>query len=247
MNKSKFTKQQLVDALKKSGQDFEFDRSQARTELLLSIDRRHLSSLEKDRLTIKYNRAALNFKMAFAMASLILFVGLGATFAIADTALPGDKLFALDQLQEKAVLKLPLPQQTRANIRANILAERVSELNKIQDLPDKEELKVKAVGATEQSLSKTIEDITENREKLRTSGKIKQAQKLNNVLDRLEKLAGEQEIQTDRIIKNISDQKLREEADGKLERIKQLKLKVRLDLMEAADDQDLEKNIRERD
>lgn len=203
--------------LKASKQSFRFDQNQIRFNLLKNIDKP--AQFE--------SKPFFSYKLATVFAALILFIGLGTTFAFANAAKPGDKLFAIDTLQEKMLLKLPWPEETKASIRTRIVHERIAELNEITKKERRDEIKLKAIDASGQSLNKAIESTVMHRDKLKKRGKTERAAKLNETLNKLEELASKQEMETDRIKQNVTDPEVRNKIDERIEEIQNLRNRVR--------------------
>lgn len=228
----------LIDLLKRSQQDFGFDQNKIKFSLINQINSSHLNIKQKKRFTeIVQARNIFAHRLTYVFASLILFVALGSTFAFADGAVPGDKLFVIDQLQEKVMLNLPLPQETKAQIRTNIVAERAKELNKISNTADQDEVKVEAIETSEKSLTTAIEQISQNREQFKQRGNAKAVKNMDNILDRLEQLAEEQENKAGRIHENLKDKKLRDKVELKLHDIRKARLKAHRETNNDAQDQ----------
>ncbi|MBI4049641.1 MAG: hypothetical protein HY395_02380 [Candidatus Doudnabacteria bacterium] len=208
----------LINLLRQSKQSFRFDQNQIRFNLLNS-----LASTPKTEV-----RHPLNYQLAVALASVILFATLGTTFVFADAAKPGDKLYRLDQLEEQLLLKIPFNAETKAKIRAKIVAERAVELSEIKKLPDRDQIKAEAVLRSKQSLDQAIEHINYNHDRLKSQGKTEAADRLEKVLTELEQLAEEQEHRANELKAGMTNLELRKSVEENVEAIKKAKTEVRL-------------------
>ncbi|OGE80770.1 MAG: hypothetical protein A3H72_02345 [Candidatus Doudnabacteria bacterium RIFCSPLOWO2_02_FULL_48_8] len=212
----------LKEMLKQSQRDFSFDQKAVKQTVLA-----HAGTHQPVLLAKSYRLA-----WAYTFAALMLFIGLGTTLTYANTAKPGDRLYAMDTLHEQAILKLPLPAQTKAKIQANIAAERTAELNQIKITGNKVELKLKAVETSQQSLTQAVDKITENRAKFKLRGKEKSVHQMDAVLLKLEQLASEQEQKGIEIKQELSDPLDRLEIENRLEEIKKARTKAHRHLLD---------------
>ena len=101
----------IVKMIRKSGtQNFKFEKEKTKLHLMQSII--HTPMKEKKQEESRPWFVLPKLKLGIALASVLIL--LTGTFAYADSAKPGDKLFGLDKLQERMVLKLPLPAEKKA-------------------------------------------------------------------------------------------------------------------------------------
>ncbi|HEV8601414.1 MAG TPA: DUF5667 domain-containing protein [Patescibacteria group bacterium] len=215
----------LIKLLKQSEQDFKFDQKSIKLNLLTSINSHHLPEKEKIKLReISIHRFSVyQYSAVFAV---ILFATGGATFALANTAKPGDFLFPLDLLQEKMVLSLPLSEQKKAKLESNFVSERIVELKQLRQARGSDTVKAAAVKESQKTLTSAVEAVTRSKDLLQARGRNQQAQELDNVLDELETLAGEHEKNAGEIKDEVEEPGLKIEIENNLTDIKKARLKA---------------------
>ena len=217
--------EKLKQQLRKSQTDFKLDQTGIKNHLMQSVE----AYKQKPAITLPV-RSRFPF-WAHSLAIVVLFIS-SATLVFADSSKPGDSLFFLDKLQEKAVLTLPLPSEQKANIQANIVNERVHELQKLKTTPNKNEVKARAIEESELSVTKALESITEVKTKLEDRGKTKQAERINKVLIKLDGLAEKNEEEIEDIRNNWKEAKQQEKnierADRSLKEIQRARLKLNI-------------------
>ncbi|HYE22561.1 MAG TPA: hypothetical protein VD998_03160 [Verrucomicrobiae bacterium] len=213
------TKQDLIEKLQKSRMSFGFNKSGVRNRLMMSIDQHQTVVSE-----IKHNHG-FRFVLGSALAVVLMTIG---TFAYADSTMPGDKLYFLDQFQEKLALKFPRSAESKVQLQAEILDERVKELGeipKVEDLTD--ELRLKAVEESKKSLIDAIDRTSELKQNVNLKNRSKSD--LNKLLIDLEKIAEKQESEVNHIRERSLDQETKLELEKNLEDIKKARMRARLE------------------
>jgi hypothetical protein len=189
--KSKKDKE-LIKLLKHSGSDFDFDPDKVKYRLLASIKSADQKAFRHFRIT-----HALQYSAAFAC----LVIMISTTFAFASNAKPGDKLFALNKFGEQVILNLPLGVEQKAKVREYIVTSRLEALDEVQEAK-----KLETVKESDESLSTAVEIIAANMKRLEDSGKPEQAEKLEQVLDKLQSKALEKEAKLQELEDKTEDE-----------------------------------------
>ncbi|MBX4191209.1 MAG: hypothetical protein KW804_00175 [Candidatus Doudnabacteria bacterium] len=186
----------LIALLKNSGSDFDFDPNKVKYRLLNSI-----RSTDQKAVHFRFSHA-LQYSIAFAC----LVVMISTTFAFASSAKPGDKLFALNKFGEQIVLKLPLSIEQKAKVQEYIVTNRLDAMDVVEEAQ-----KLQTVKESDESLSTAVNAITENKKKLENSGKKEQAERLEQVLDKLQSKAVQQEAKLQELEDRTEDENTRTE------------------------------------
>ncbi|MBX4186967.1 MAG: hypothetical protein KW802_01755 [Candidatus Doudnabacteria bacterium] len=203
----------LANLLKRSAGDFNFDETSAKFRLLASINRLDQKPAPSFHIT-----RVMWYSTAFAA----LVITASTTFAFASNALPGDKLFALNKFGEKVILTLPLPVEQKAKVQEYIVTNRLEALDKV----DTEDLET--VKESDESLMTAVDAITQNKTRLESMGKTKQAETLEKVLDQLQTKVENKENTIKEIEKRAKDEPTREKIREHLKKIEDSKQKARL-------------------
>ncbi|MBI4363671.1 MAG: hypothetical protein HY545_02370 [Candidatus Doudnabacteria bacterium] len=211
-----------IKKLIKNQADFVFAKNEVKLKLLAS-----LPIHERPQEQVKWLGLP---RYAFAAVCVILAIGLTSTMAYADTAKPGDRLFALDLLQEAAILKLTPSSHAKARLQAKFVAERARELQQLTQIANHQEQKIKAVDQSVKNLNQAIESVSKARNRMKTEGNDQTAARLDIVLTNLQDLAETHEQKTNEIRMRIDDEQLKNRLDEDLDEIKKAKLRVRLEL-----------------
>jgi hypothetical protein len=243
MDMKLFSSQQNTDRLmrlfKQSRVGFNFDKTGVKNRLLSSIEEHQLSLAT--RRVKEFNRRPFlsRHRLATALGTAILVAaGSGAALSRADISTPGDKLHSFDQFQEELLLKLPLSRAQKASIHAGMVEERNRELNQILGVEDQNNVKAQAVQESQILLNRAVDETRTAKEDSVRRGKKNDEQKFDDVLNRLESLAAEQEQRvTD--LRNIEKNELvQKELDNQLDSIKKARARAKL---EPASDTDKQK------
>jgi hypothetical protein len=222
--------EKTIELLKKSQQDFRFDQDQVRARLMIQINSSPQSLTEPE------SKPRLTWSYASAFAIVIVFVLSSGTLAYANNSNPGDKLFFLDKLTERAVLALPMPAANKARIQTNIVAERLEEINKIEPEDDNSQKSLRAVSESETDISEAVANITATKEKLLNKGNRKAADKLDEVLNKLEGLAEKHESKAERAKLKSKDDSTKKELELKIIEIKKAREKAKLEILKGESD-----------
>lgn len=226
---SKQNNDPLTKLFKQSRVGFGFNKDGVKNRLLASIEEQQLS-LATERVK-GYNRKSFlsRHRLATALGTAILVAaGSGAALSRADISTPGDKLHGFDQFQEQLLLKLPLPKAQKSSIHANMVEERNRELNQILEVEDQNNVKAQAVQESQAILNRAVEEARSAREDSVRRGKKNQEQKFDDVLNRLESLAAEQEKRVTELRNIEKNELVQQELDSQLDAIKKARERASL-------------------
>lgn len=222
-------KDNLLKHLKNSRVDFAFDEKGVKTRLLNTIQDQQIEKAHERIQVLTRKSFFIRHKWSMSLAALLLLLaGTGSGIATADLSQPGDKLHSIDQWQEELMLKLPLTETQKANFRANIVDERNRELEYLLQVPNNhKQVKTQAVMDSSKSLDTAIEQVRTRIIELEGKGKEAQAEKLKEVLNRLDTLADEQEHKVENLRKQSEDEETKKTLEEQLEFIKQTRSKAK--------------------
>lgn len=202
-----------MNYLKRSRLDFKFGREDIKASLMAQIS--------QEKQTPAFSWKTLSLPYGAAMTIAVIFIVSSTAITYADGAKPGDKLFELDQMTEKAVLAIPMPSSSRAKFRANIVEERLAEMDVLQKEDNSTENEAAAVEQSQENLTQAVEKITQARKKMDQRGNQKAVEKLDLVLTKLEKLADEHEVRANRTLKKLkNDEERKFKVDEQINEIK---------------------------
>lgn len=220
----------VIRLLQASRGGFRFDRQGIKAKLLSNIEESQLSLAERRVRELAHKSFFRRRRLAtFLPVALLVVAVSGAALAQADLAKPGSKLHALDQMQEQFWLKLPLPESQKAQMQANIAGERNRDLDYLLENEENLELKMEAVRESQESLNNAVEQVLTVQEHMVDEGKDKQAEKLGQVLQRLELLAEQQEEKVELMKERHDDVNTKERLNEHLEAIKKARLRAHLE------------------
>jgi hypothetical protein len=220
----------VIELLQRMKVDFKFDQKGIKTRLLSNIEEQLMSSTA-DKIKNYNNKpfyARHKWAVGFSTIILLVIFGSGVTLAQADVAKPGDKLYGLDQWHEKMLLKIPLPASQKAKMYANIIDERNQELDYLLKVKNHNRVKAEAVKTSQQSLNQAIEQVRSAGERLDERGKSRQADRVQEVLIRLEGLAAEQEQRVESLKEIEDNQEIKSLLDEDLIEIKRARLRANI-------------------
>jgi hypothetical protein len=214
-------KDALERLLKASRTDFAFEKRGIKARLMTDIEEKRL----RDKVRGPFLR---RHKWLVMTACLVLVAtGSGVTLAKTNISKPGDALHAADQLHEKLILKLPMSENQKAKIRANIVDERNKELEYFLQAENHRNVRAEAVKESLQSLDQAVEQVRISQANLYSKGKTEQAEKMGQVLIRLETLAGEQEQKVESLKDQEQDEAVKKELEIQIEGIKKARERAR--------------------
>jgi len=224
--------EELIKELGKSHVDFEFDQVSAKKSLLSTIE--NILPETESKLS---KRKPFILQFGLTLAAVVLMVS--GTFAAASKSLPGDKLFSVTKLKEKMLLILPFSPQSRAEIQASIVEDRLKALDQFPLVEDTgaikpntvqlEARKLETLKEASESLHQAVDNIQKKRNEFEENGQIKQAEKLDDVLLNI----SEQSEKREKVIKEIEEklekenERLKEKAQERLEDLKKARNKAR--------------------
>jgi hypothetical protein len=214
----------LIKLLKQSKQNFQFDQGQVKNRLLYTLGDAPIKTTK-----LRF----FSFRLVkYSVSLAVLLVFLSATFAFASNAKPGEKLFALNKFGEKVMLSLPLSVQQKAQLQARIVTKRLEALTALKNKPDPnlETQKLETVKESDESIQQAIDTISTNKEKFEGMGQTQTAEKLNQVLNQLEKLSKRHEEQIRALEAGIPNSDIRHAMHQHLLEIKTARHKARLEL-----------------
>jgi hypothetical protein len=219
-------KKRIQTLMQDSQSDFVFDKSGVKNRILSTIENAHLNP--KTFKTAKnVNVWRWNTALASCLGMIVIF---SATIVYADSSNPGDKLYFLDQLQERVVLKMPRSDQAKARLQERLVNERVNELNKIPTINHLDQtVRLKAIEESQQNLFNAVEETTRIRESLKLKGRDKAVENIDEVLLKLGQLAEKQEARVEEFKKHTENEEDVLKLEENLEAIKKAGLKARLE------------------
>jgi hypothetical protein len=222
--------EKLIETLKQARVDFQYDHKGVKNRLLSNIEEQQMSLATQRIRDLTHKSFLRQHRFTTALtAILLLVVGTGATLAEADVSKPGDKLHGMDQMQERLLLKLPIPQSQKAKIQTRIVNERNKELDYLIKVGNHKNVKTEAVRDSQQALNQAIEQVRTVQENLTQQGKTKQAEKMGQVLDTLEKLAQEQEQKVESLKELEQDTQIKQELNLQLDAIKKARSRTTIE------------------
>lgn len=221
-------KEKLIKLIQDGSASFSFDKKSGKNRLLSEIQDMQITLAEQRIKELARTPFVIRHRWAVSMAVLVFtLIASGATASWANISLPGDRLHALDQFQEKIMLAIPLPDTQKANIQASIVAERNAELEKlIVKNQNGIEIKTEAVIESQKSLNMAIDQVLKSQERSASKGNTQRSEKLQQVLERLEALAAEQEKQVESIRENARDEEAKNMLQLHLEEIKKARVRT---------------------
>jgi hypothetical protein len=220
----------LTKQLSQSAQNFSFDQEKVKNRLMYSLNDAPIKAPAK----IFFRTRIL--KYSSVLAAFVIFVS--ATFAFASSSEPGDKLFPLNKIGEKVILSLPLSAQQKASIQTGIVNKRLKSLETVKVRTEDKQLET--VKESDESLQNAIEAVSANKKRLEASGHTQGAEKLGQVLNRLDALAEKHEQQFQSIEELISDNEGKQTVRKHLREIKNARRKAHIELKLL--DTEIEKN-----
>lgn len=133
----------IIQLLNSTKRDFEFDSESVKNRVMMALVARHLTKEDKQLLTF-HPKTWPKYVFTLALA-IVLMISTSAISFASSKATPGDVLFPVQKLQNKFVLSLPLPQTKKEEIRTEIVAKRLKELDAIQNHPQPDTFKLVAI------------------------------------------------------------------------------------------------------
>jgi hypothetical protein len=225
--------EKLLEILSKARIGFGFDQKGVRNRLLMSIEELQISTAERKIRELTHKSFMRRHRMATGFALLMLVVvGSGSALAQADISNPGDRFHAMDQLGERLLLKLPLPDSQRAEMQADFVHERNKELDYLLQAPGLGMVNTEAVKESQKSLHDAIEQARMMKEASEIKGKKEQTEKMTKVLNRLEILANEQEEKVSGMLEKSQDEKVKKELMEQIQEIRKSKERAKLKMLD---------------
>lgn len=224
--------EELIKQLGKSQVDFEFDQVGGKKSLLAAIEN---ISPETELKSSKRRPFILQFGLALGVVLLMM----SGTFAAASKSLPGDKLFSVTKLKERVLLILPFSPQSRAEIQASIVEERLKALDQFPlleseapikpDMLQIEARKLETLREASESLHQAVDSIQRKRDEFEKNGQTKQAEQLSKVLSNISEQSEKREKMIEEIEKKLEqeDESVKEKARERLEDLKKARNKAR--------------------
>jgi len=216
----------IIALLKQASPDFQFDQENVKAKLFMRLGA-DVPGIER------YHADEHHYMPKFAaglIASLLLVATTaGVTFA-SNKAKPGERLFLVQQLQNNLVLSLPLPDDQKAQIRTDIVAQRFLELDQIES-PKLNPIRVSAEIKTSQE---SIDDAVSNLATIQNQAHKNHA-KILAIIKQLDELSTKHQQKMESIRKDSTDDKINLEIDKSLESIKINQEKLRKAQAEQAD------------
>jgi hypothetical protein len=217
--------EELKKLLKHSG-EFRFDPNQVKYRLMSSIGQAEQKTIRH----FKFSRVA-SYSVSFAA----LVIAISTTFAFASSSRPGDRLFALNKAGEGVIRSLPLPAQQQAQVEAYIVTQRFEALDQVEFKIDNSESipvakQLETVKESDETLNTAVTKITEQKKRLESRGKSKQAEKLESLLDQLQSQAEKQEKKIRELKDKTLDKETKEKIDRHLKHIEDSRKKAQAEI-----------------
>ncbi|MBX4187961.1 MAG: hypothetical protein KW793_02380 [Candidatus Doudnabacteria bacterium] len=213
--------EKLTNILNKARFNFSYDKNGIRNRLMINTEEHQMSMAEQKLRELAHKSFVRKHKIATALCLFLLIAaGSGAALAEADISKPGDKLHSFDQLGEQLLLKLPLTGSQKAKMRANIVDERNKELDYLIQIMPPGTIATQAVKESQESLSSAIEKTTFLKNNFASQGKQAQADKIDEVLKRLQILAQEQEIKVQGMLEKEENRELKRQLEDQIKEIR---------------------------
>jgi|GEM_PF-4454481 len=223
-------KVELARMLQGSKSDFKFNQKGVRNRLMMDIEEGQMAQAE--RRVREHARGSYFRRHKWAtMAVIVILVvgGSGVGLAQNNLSQPGDALYALDQFQEQALLKLPLPETQKAKIRADIVDERNRELDFVVGAAAAPELQDQALDDSMSSLDRAVEAARTSRQEYADQGKDDRAEKMAEVLHRLEALADQQEKRVQALREAQVDEAGKKRYEDRITEIRKFRMRARVE------------------
>jgi hypothetical protein len=218
---------ELTHLLKASKQDFQFDEQSIKAQLLSHLPTQEdLHALQHGFFTFR------TLKIAGVVAVVLVFVS--GTVVFASTATPGDRLFGLNKWGENIIFNLPLSVEQKAQLRTYIVSRRLDAIKELEAVTVADEKiynrKLETVKHSDISLKAAIETVAANKKKLSDAGQTESAQRMEEVLVRLNNLAQEHEDRIQAMEASFPEGKMKESIRKNLMEIKTTHKKARVEL-----------------
>jgi hypothetical protein len=228
-------RKEIENLLANSKQDFGFDSQNVKARLMMAVNSRHFSKEEAKRLTF---RGSLwpKYALSLSLAVVLMVSTTGLAFA-SSRATPGDVLFPVQKFQNQIVLNLPLPESKKEEIRTEIVAKRVKELDAIRNNPNANSAKVQAaVEESQKSMDEAVAHLpevksdpknqsTDDKTKKENNRKKENLKKLVSKLEDLSKQHEEQVTQLKQL--RVDDEELLKKIDESVISVKANRSKLR--------------------
>lgn len=218
--------EKLKKLLKNSG-EFQFDPSRVKYRLLSSIDATDQKPVRHFRLS-----RVMTYSVSFAGFVIVL----STTFAFASNSRPGDKLFALNKAGESVILSLPLPAEQKAQVEAYMVTQRFEALDQVQ-VKKSDTRPLETLKESDEKLNSAIIHITEQKKRLESRGKTRQAEKLETVLDELQAQAEKREQKIRELQDKTEDKETKEKIEKHLKQIENSRKKAQSEISRFKNDQ----------
>jgi hypothetical protein len=157
---------------------------------------------------------------------LIVVVSSGAALSQAGYYQPSSALYALEQVQEGVMLRLPMPAAQKASVQMRAAENRTRKLEGThKDEPY--QTRLEAMRDSNAFLNRAVDQISAAKQLQSERGKAQQEQKYVEMLERLEQIAGKHEqVATDMINSESTDLEQEQEIEAHLKTIKNIRYRV---------------------
>lgn len=215
----------LPQELKNSKQNFRFDQDRVKARLMYFVDVRHLNKDDAKRLTFK---PAVWPKYAFsASLALVLLASTSGLAFASNRATPGDILFAVQKAQNNIILSLPLPESKKDEIRTDIVAKRISEFNKIENVATVNPSKIQAsIDESQKSFDEAFSHLPQAQSSNVEPKSSSDEGIDDDLITKLEDLSAQHEARLESLKSQVNDEKIKDQINQSLDSLKSSREKL---------------------
>ncbi len=216
----------LVKLLKQARLEFIFDPSKSKSRLMQT-----LAYAEQNREAAK-SLGLFVFRYGMMAIGLVLVVSGGVIYASTGSE-PGDTLFAINKLEDRIILSLPIGDLKKADYQTHIASNRLESLSKVELKIDTTELQVETqrletVKESNLSLNNAIDSISAKKLAFEAAGKLEQAAQMSLVLGKLANIAGQYELKFESLESGTKNEKIKESIREHLAELKKTRVKAEM-------------------
>ena len=222
-----FDEPEIKRLLRKSKQDFRFDQEAVKGKLMASISRQAPTKPMAETFEPVHAQETIKphywpqYAASVIAALVLLATTTGLAFA-SSKAKPGDKLYQIQKAQNRIVLSLPLTAEKKAQIRTDIAAQRIEDLQGASvGLIQNANLELE-IDETQQSIDEAVASVPS----ARTQNSTKKDQAIADLVKKLSELSTKHEQRLLSIQKNVKDPQLKEKINQSLLEISATKARL---------------------
>jgi hypothetical protein len=199
----------VIELLSNSKQDFVFDQKNVKARLLMALGNKPAA---KNR-NLPHHNFIPNYRAALVFC-IILVVGMGSLSFASNKASPGETLYSVQKLQNNLVLSLPLADESKAQYRTDIVAQRLEDLDRIESSTSDHTQIQAEIKASEESIEDAVSNVAIQIQANQNN------QKILSIIQQLDELSTRHQEKMETIKDNVTDEKIRAEIDRSLELIR---------------------------